>query len=71
MICWTGLSLAGEEVLTDFVNFIYFCSVVGSTVGFGDLSPSGDAGKLFLTFYMIPATIILYAAGLTKIAWIT
>ncbi|MBB1488029.1 potassium channel family protein [Oceanospirillum sediminis] len=70
LICWTGLSLAGEEALTDIVNFIYFCSVVGSTVGFGDLSPSGDAGKLFLTFYMIPATIILYAAGLTKIAWI-
>ncbi len=69
-ICWIGLSLAGESALTELINFIYFCSVVGSTVGFGDLSPTTPAGKLFLTFYMIPATIILYAAGLTKIAWI-
>lgn len=69
-ICWLSLYLAGEDSLTEFVNFIYFCSVVGSTVGFGDLSPATPAGKLFLTFYMIPATIILYAAGLTKIAWI-
>lgn len=69
-VCWIGLSLAGETALTGVVNFVYFCSVVGSTVGFGDLSPNTDGGKLFLTFYMIPATIIFYAAGLTKIAWI-
>ena len=36
-----------------FIDTIYFLSVTALTVGFGDMSPSTDIGKILCIFYMI------------------
>ncbi len=35
------------------VNAIYFCVVTLGTVGYGDITPTTDAGKIFTVFYII------------------
>ena len=36
-----------------WVDALYFSVVTVTTVGFGDLTPESDAGKLFTVFYII------------------
>lgn len=36
-----------------FLDAIYFIIVTTTTVGYGDITPSDDAGKLFTTFYIV------------------
>jgi len=35
------------------VDAVYFCVVTLGTVGYGDITPTTDAGKLFTVFYII------------------
>jgi voltage-gated potassium channel Kch len=35
------------------VDAIYFCVVTLGTVGYGDITPATDAGKLFTVFYIL------------------
>ncbi len=35
------------------VDAIYFCVVTLGTVGYGDITPTTDAGKIFTVFYII------------------
>jgi hypothetical protein len=44
-----------------WVNAYYFCVVTLSTVGYGDITPHTDAGKIFTTFYIIIGVVILGA----------
>jgi hypothetical protein len=36
-----------------WVDSVYFSVVAATTVGFGDLSPTTDASKLFTVFYIL------------------
>jgi len=36
-----------------WVNAVYFCIVTLATVGYGDITPKTDAGKLFTCFYIL------------------
>ena len=36
-----------------WVNAYYFCVVTLATVGYGDLTPHTDLGKIFTTFYIM------------------
>ncbi len=68
---WLLMSLAGETALTQRTDFIYWLAVTGSTVGYGDLSPVTDAGKLIVAFYVIPMGLSIFALILGRIAaWV-
>ncbi|MEF1300833.1 ion channel [Vibrio owensii] len=66
-ICWVALSLAGEHELAKLPQFYYYMSVVGSTVGFGDMSPTSTIGQQFVAWYQIPASIGVFGAVLAKL----
>ena len=69
---WVLLWLAGEEVLIQSTNFIYWLVVTGSTVGFGDLSPTTAAGKYIVSFYVIPLGLSIFALVLGHSAkWVS
>lgn len=69
IMSWFGLTLTQEYELTKNVQqFLYYIITTGSTVGYGDLSPSTDNGKLFTAFFIIPCGISLFAVVLGKIA---
>lgn len=42
-----------------WVDSFYFCSVAVTTVGFGDLTPTTDAGKLFCVGYIFVGIAII------------
>lgn len=68
---WLLMALAGETALTQRTDFIYWLAVTGSTVGYGDLSPVTDAGKLIVAFYVIPLGLSIFALVLGRIAaWV-
>jgi len=67
-VSWIGLYLCDESKLVDSVDFIYWLLVTASTVGYGDLSPSSSEGKLFVSFFVIPFGVGLFAMLIGRIA---
>ncbi|GMQ46944.1 ion channel [Vibrio sp. 10N] len=66
---WGLLSLSGEtELTTPISQFIYFIVVTASTVGYGDLSPSTEAGRWVAILFVIPGGLMLFAALLGRMA---
>jgi voltage-gated potassium channel len=58
---------AGETKLTDSViTFVYFYMTTATTVGYGDLSPGGDAGRLVNVCIVLPGSIALFTVLLGK-----
>ena len=68
-LCFTVLWWLNEMQLVFPVStFIYYCSVVGSTLGFGDISPHSEGGRLFTALWQIPFGVGLFGATLGKTA---
>lgn len=65
-ISWTLLSTAGEADLTHAVSFIYWYATTASTVGYGDLSPKSDTGRLIAAFFVMPGAIALFTATIAR-----
>ncbi|MEP4301290.1 MAG: potassium channel family protein [Paraglaciecola sp.] len=69
---WLLLFIAGEQALTQPVDFIYWLVVTGSTVGYGDLSPTTTAGKYIVSIYIIPLGLSIFGLVLGRIAaWVS
>jgi voltage-gated potassium channel len=45
-----------------WLNSIYFCVVTLTTVGYGDITPKTDIGKLFTIFYILAGVGIIAAS---------
>jgi len=65
---WMLLFAAGEEALITQQDFFYWLVVTGSTVGYGDYSPSTTAGKWIVALYVIPVGLSIFAYVLGRIA---
>lgn len=69
---WTLLYLADEKALLNFSDYVYWLIVTGSTVGYGDMSPSTPAGKLLVALYVIPLGLSIFALVVGRIAsWVS
>ena len=42
-----------------FVNSLYLATMTASSIGFGDLSPKNNTGRLFFVFWMIGGYVIV------------
>ncbi|MEZ8482559.1 potassium channel family protein [Vibrio splendidus] len=68
-VTYFGFSLSGEHEITSDINtFLYFIFVTASTIGYGDMSPSGTAGRWFTIIWVIPFSLILFGLVLGKAA---
>ncbi|WET40258.1 potassium channel family protein [Citrobacter enshiensis] len=68
LLCYLVFVLLDEETLVGRLsNFIYYCSVVGSTTGFGDLSPQTAGGRVFTALWQIPVSVGLFGALMGKV----
>jgi len=68
LLSWFLLWLAGEGDLTsDVVTFAYYYMTTATTVGYGDLSPTGHAGRLADIFVVLPGSIAVFTAVLGKV----
>lgn len=69
------LILAGGTVFYHFqehwsyIDSFYFCVVTSATVGYGDLVPKTDLGKLFTSFYILLSVgvIAAFASSFVKV----
>ncbi|ARU58227.1 Kef-type K+ transport system NAD-binding protein [Oleiphilus messinensis] len=59
---------AGEDALLSLEQFPYWLVVTASTVGYGDLSPSTLVGKWFVSFFVIPFGLGLFALLIGRVA---
>ncbi|WP_196221371.1 potassium channel protein [Sansalvadorimonas verongulae] len=67
VLSWSFLVMAQEVHLTPPRAFYYFYVVTASTVGYGDLSPQSELGKLIVSLFVIPGGISLFATLVGKI----
>ncbi|WP_371196121.1 ion channel [Glaciecola sp. SC05] len=68
---WLLLYAAGEHDLLVPHDFAYWLVVTGSTVGYGDMSPSTEAGKWAVALYIIPMGLSIFALLLGRVAnWV-
>lgn len=44
-----------------WVNAFYFCTITLTTIGYGDITPHTDAGKIFTIFYVFVGIAIIAA----------
>jgi voltage-gated potassium channel len=67
-ISWILFLLAGEVGLTDNpLTFIYFAATTASTVGYGDLSPETEAGRMVAAFWFFPGALLIFSAVLGRL----
>lgn len=67
-VTYLFFEVAGEISLTHHpLTFFYYNMVVISTVGFGDYSPTSDAGKFIVAFWQIPSGLIVFASFISKV----
>lgn len=68
---WVLLHFAGETALLGLNDFLYWLVVTGSTVGYGDMSPTTEAGKFIVALYVIPLGLSIFALVVGRIAgWV-
>lgn len=60
-LSWGLMNLAGEKDFSNIHDFVYWIVVTASTVGYGDLSPSTQAGKWIVSLFIIPVGLSLFA----------
>lgn len=68
LIAAAGLFLLGEtQLVSSVTQFVYYYIVTGSSVGYGDFSPTTEAGRLFTALWVIPGSISIFAFVIGKI----
>ena len=52
--------------ITEIVEFWYFYVTTATTVGYGDITPKTDPGRLLTTLWIMPGGIVLFTLGIAK-----
>ncbi|ALM52851.1 potassium channel family protein [Halomonas huangheensis] len=68
VVSWILMWLSGESDIVRLDNFIYWIVVTASTVGYGDMSPVSSAGRLAVSFFVIPLGLGLFGLLLGRVA---
>lgn len=58
--------LGESELAASPITFAYYYVVTASSIGYGDLSPASDAGRLFTIIYLVPLAFALFATLIAK-----
>ena len=67
VLVWVMMNFVGEErELQRLPTFIYWYATTASTIGYGDLSPKTDAGRLINAFIVYPGAIAIFTGIITK-----
>lgn len=66
LVLWGLLALAGESEMLPPVTYIYWWWTTSTTVGYGDVSPVTDAGRLVVSFFGYPGGIAIFTAVIAK-----
>jgi voltage-gated potassium channel len=67
LLTWVLLAVAGEEKLRSAATFFYWYATTAYTVGYGDLSPQTDAGRLVTALWVFPGAIAAFTTIVAKV----
>ena len=63
-----GFAAFGEaDLVTSWVTFAYYYVTTGSTIGYGDLSPTSTGGQLLFILWVAPGSLLIFGYILTKL----
>lgn len=65
---WSLMWLAGEEGLLSPAQWLYFYVTTSTTVGYGDLSPGSELGRVLAALFILPGGVVFLAAVLGKLS---
>jgi voltage-gated potassium channel len=63
---WLLMGWAGEGDLLRPASFLYWYATTAATVGYGDLAPKTDAGRLVTAFFVYPGGIAAFTSIIAK-----
>ena len=63
---WQLLRAAGEADLSPPPNFLYYYATTAATVGYGDLTPKSDVGRMVTSFFIFPGAIAAFTTVVAK-----
>lgn len=67
LLTWLLLAIAGEDKLHGVADFLYWYATTAYTVGYGDLSPQTDAGRLITALWVFPGAIAAFTTIVAKV----
>ncbi len=65
-LSWALLGQAGEADLRPPVDFAYWYLTTATTIGYGDLSPKSDWGRMIAALFVMPGAVALFTAALAR-----
>lgn len=65
-LSWLLLRAAGEADLIPPVDFLYYYATTAATVGYGDLTPKSDLGRLVTSLFIFPGAIAAFTTLVAK-----
>jgi voltage-gated potassium channel len=64
---WLMMHFVGEEPeFARLPTFVYWYATTASTIGYGDVTPKTDVGRLINAFFVYPGAIAIFGAIVTK-----
>lgn len=67
-LSWYLMRLSGETQLLSPAQWFYFYVTTSTTVGYGDLSPGTELGRVLAALFILPGGVIFLAAVLGKLS---
>lgn len=64
---WVLFTVSGETELTGPATFFYWYATTAYTVGYGDLSPSTNSGRLITALWVFPGAIAAFTTVVAKV----
>ncbi|WP_299292561.1 ion channel [uncultured Tateyamaria sp.] len=69
VVSWVFFRLAGEAEITEsLATYVYFAATTASTVGYGDMSPQTQMGRMIAAFWFFPGSLLIFSAALGRLA---
>lgn len=66
-VSWALINWVGGEKVSDGDVFWYFYATTATTVGYGDYSPTTEAGRLITVLWIMPGGIALFTTIIAKV----
>ncbi|WP_163933580.1 ion channel [Paraferrimonas sp. SM1919] len=63
---WLFYLAQEQQLITTWIDYFYYWIVTSSTVGYGDMSPVSQAGRLIVGIYFIPFSLTMFTILLAK-----
>ena len=60
IIILLGTAIFAQIEDLNYVDSFYFNVMTSTTIGYGDISPTTDSGKIFVSFYSIISVIVFF-----------